>query len=545
MKFRLLFFVIVLAGVALAQPGDTLQRVDRLFSSWHNATPGMAVAISQNGNLIYHKAFGLASLELAVPNTVETIFECGSVSKQFTAAAILLLAKEGKLPLTDDVRKYVPELPVYDAPITLQHLLNHTSGLKDWGVVYGLAGWPRTSRVYSQELSFDIVFKQQSLNFTPGSQYSYSNSNYVLLVLVAERVSGLSLAEFTTTRFFEPLGMNDTRWRDNFRAVIPGRAQAYRKAGRFYELEMPFENVHGPGGLLTTTTDLLRWNRLLESYEVLGAEMAAVRVQPGKLSSGAEIAYAAGVMVGQVNGVKEISHSGATGGYRAWLAWYPSKKISVAILSNDGSFNPAGAGRNVAEIFFGKPNEERVAEPQRFVTFPAAAARRWEGLYRAPGQQQVIRIENTEGRLLVGGVPARPVHADTLYAGNLSWLILTGNGLVQRSPGRTQAYLRAEAPAAGQKELSAYVGFFRSEDADVAFRIEAREDHLLVHRKPGDAFRLEPAFKDGFHAGENGLFEFARDSRGRVTGFGVSLPRAQHIPFRRSAESAGRGPSSK
>jgi CubicO group peptidase (beta-lactamase class C family) len=225
--FILLSFSLSITLTLQGQTADTLRRIDELFAEWHNATPGVAVAVERNGEVIYNRAFGLANLEYEVPNSTETIFEAGSVSKQFTAAAILLLAKEGQLSLEDDIRKYVPELPDYDRTITLNHLLTHTSGLKDWGAVYGLTGWPRNTRVYTQELGFDIVFRQQSLNFRPGTQYSYSNSNYVMLVLITERVSGMSFAEFCNERLFKPLGLENTRWREDHRTVVPGRATAY------------------------------------------------------------------------------------------------------------------------------------------------------------------------------------------------------------------------------------------------------------------------------------------------------------------------------
>jgi CubicO group peptidase (beta-lactamase class C family) len=532
MKSRLFLICCFLSHLLLAQP-DTLRQVDELFASWHNATPGMAIAIERNGQRIYNKAFGLADLEHNTPNTTETIFECGSVSKQFTAAAILLLAKEGKLSLSDNVRKYIPELPEYDAPITLQHLLNHTSGLKDWGVIYGLAGWPRSTRVYTQELSFDIVFKQRSLNFTPGSRYSYSNSNYVMLVLIVERVSGQSLAEFTTLRFFKPLSLSHTKWRDNFREIIPNRAQAYRKNGERYELDMPFENVHGPGGLLTTTADLLRWNRLLDTHEIFGAEISALRIQPGKLNSGSSIAYAAGLAIGQVNGFAEISHSGATAGYRAWLAYYPEKKLSVAILSNDGSFNPARVGRTIAEVFLGKQQEIPVAEPARFITLSATEASRWAGFYRVADEDYVIKIDNNQGKLNIKGEAVKAVHQDTLYLGKLEWLINSPSGLILKTPGMTENLVRTDAPPSGLKALSIYSGTFTSDDADATFRLEAKENNLVVHRKPGDSFVLEPVFKDGFRTADNSVFEFIRDTSGKITGFLVTLPRARNVPFKK------------
>ena len=356
-KTNLLIFIftLMLPFTLFAQKGTTTeQRIDALFASFHNEMPGVAVAVTLDGKQIYNKAFGLANLEYNVPNTTATIFEAGSVSKQFVAASVLLLAKEGRLSLSDDVRKYVPELPVYDAPITIDMLLCHTSGLKDWGAIYSLTGWPRTTRVYTQELGYDIIFRQKSLNFLPGSQYSYSNSNYMMLTLIVERVSGLSLAQFTAERFFGPMGMSQTSWRDNHRAIVPGRATAYDKRDGKFLLNMPFEDLHGPGGLLTTTHDLLVWNRLLEGEEMFGSEYAINRVAERKLNDGKGCGYAAGLTIGKYNGYDEIAHSGSTAGYRAWLAWYPQKRLSVVLLSNYAQFQAVQIGRAIAAIFVGE-----------------------------------------------------------------------------------------------------------------------------------------------------------------------------------------------
>jgi CubicO group peptidase (beta-lactamase class C family) len=310
MKQSFIVFLLFITTTSQAQSTDTLMLIDKIFSKWNNATPGGAVLVARNDRVLYHKAFGLADLEHNVPNTTETIFESGSVAKQFTAAAILLLASEGKLSLEDDIRKYIPEFPQYQAPITIQHLINHTSGLKDWGIVGGITGWPRTTRVYTQDLALQIMCKQKTLNFVPGNEYSYSNSNYSLLVTIVERVSKQSLADFTRTRFFEPLGMTNTQWRDNFREVVPNRAIAYSRSGNSYQQNMPFENVHGHGGLLTTTGDLLKWNALLETHQIGGDQVYNWRIQKGKLNNGQPINYAGGVSVSSYSGLQKLVIAG-------------------------------------------------------------------------------------------------------------------------------------------------------------------------------------------------------------------------------------------
>lgn len=516
-----------------AQTADTIRLIDNIFSQWNNATPGVAVAVERGGEVLYNKAFGLANLEYNVPNTTETIFEAGSVSKQFTAAAILLLAKEGKLSLDDDVRKWVPELPSYETPITIQHLITHTSGLKDWGSIYGLTGWPRTTRVYTQELSFDIVFRQQSLNFPPGDQYSYSNSNYVMMVLITERVSGMRFARFCNERLFEPLGMKDTRWRDNHRDVIPGRATAYSAARGGFILNMPFENVHGPGGLLTTTADLLRWNRLLKTHEIFGEHYSALRIEPGVLNSGRDISYAAGLQIGTVNGFDEISHSGATGGYRAWLAYYPEKDLSVALLSNSASFNPGGAGRAVATIFLGSPERERRAAPPQpdFIDIPTANFSRFEGIFFNEANNSVTTIEIREEGLFTGNRRLRPIDADTLWSNGTRYTVTGDGNLMVISPaGASTTLLRVDEAVTDESALQQLEGEYYSYDVDVTYRLAVRDGQLWVDRMAGDSFRLNPVFFDAYRVG-GAFYRFERDRRGRITGFTISVSRASNVPF--------------
>ena len=176
------------------------------------------------------KAYGMADLEHDVRNTPDTIFEAGSVSKQFTAMAVQLLAGDGKLSLDDPVRKYIPELPDYGKPLTIRHMLSHTSGLRDWGSVESIAGWPRTTREYTHAHVLEIVSRQKSLNFDPGTKWSYSNTGFNLAAIIVSRVSGMPFAEFSKQRIFAPLGMTHTSWRDDHTRIVKGRAIAYSRS---------------------------------------------------------------------------------------------------------------------------------------------------------------------------------------------------------------------------------------------------------------------------------------------------------------------------
>ncbi|MBL7833566.1 MAG: beta-lactamase family protein [Cyclobacteriaceae bacterium] len=530
MKHLLLFCIgCALFFTAHAQSADTISRIDEIFTHWNNATPGGSVLVSRNGSVIYHKAFGLADLEHNVPNTTETIFEGGSVSKQFTAASLLLLATEGKLSTQDDVRKYIPELPVYDAPVTIQHLLNHTSGLKDWGSIGSLTGWPRTTRVYTQELALDIICKQRSLNFTPGTEYSYSNSNYTLLVTIVERVSGMSLAEFTRTRFFEPLGMTHTQWRDNFREIIPNRSVAYSKTISGYEQMMPFENIHGHGGLLTTTGDLMKWNALLQTHAIGGDALYAMRVQQGQLKNRKTIYYAGGLNIGTFNQYTEISHSGSTAGYRAWLAYYPDKKITIAILSNDANGNVVASGKKIAEIVLGK-SESKMQKPAT-LELPEPDLKKFTGTYRSIRNFDVFTLSLRDKKLYWNHMALMPSHRDTLFYNDLKWAYVKPGRVLVRTPQDTSLYRQVNPADSTQRYLQALAGRFVSKEADTEFTVSVKGNEVWISRKPATAYKLTPLYYDGYRGSEFDLLEFKRDRKGTVTGFEINLSRAERVPF--------------
>jgi CubicO group peptidase (beta-lactamase class C family) len=358
------------AGLAIAQSAADVPaaKVDAVFARWTNDTPGCAVGVSRNGATVLQKAYGMADLEHDVPNRPDTIFEAGSVSKQFTAAAVLLLAQDGKLSLDDPVRKHVPELPDYGHPLTIRHMLQHTSGLRDWGEVAAIAGWPRTTRAHTHAHALDIISRQKALNFTPGTQYSYSNSGYNLAAIIVARVSGMPFAEFSRQRIFEPLGMTRTSWRDDYRRIVKDRAIAYSPVGGGYRMNMPFEYVHGNGGLLTTVGDLLTWNENFEKPKVGDAKFVALQQEPGRFNDGKPHTYAMGLMVRPYKGVPAVAHSGSTAGYRAHLTRFPQQKLSVAVLCNTSHGTATQYAMTVADMFLegsiqtttnGQPNRRR------------------------------------------------------------------------------------------------------------------------------------------------------------------------------------------
>lgn len=366
LKGILIALLAALHASATAQTPDQSAQIDALFSSIRKDGPGCVIGITQDGKTVIQKAYGLAVLEHDIPNTTETLFEIGSVSKQFTAAAVLLLERDGKLKLSDDIRKYLPEMPDYGTPITVEMLLNHQSGLRDWGSVANASGKARGQRNFSNAEVLDIAARQKELNYKPGTAYSYTNTGYNLAATIVERVSGKSFMDFTKERLFDPLGMASAQWRDDFNRIVKNRAMAYVPSGDGFEQAMPFMNVYGNGGLLLTIADLTRWNEAMMA-DTLG--LRTTMETRGTLSDGRRTPYARGVSVGAHNGVTEVSHSGGTGGYLSWLARYPDRKLSIAMTCN----NPpprAATPAALASLFLGAAPEPAPAtglpDPSRY-----------------------------------------------------------------------------------------------------------------------------------------------------------------------------------
>jgi len=371
-------FIVATGLVSAKQSASPVpqEKIDAIFARWTADTPGCAVGVSKDGKPIVQKAYGMADLEHDVPNRADTIFEAGSVSKQFTAAAVLLLAQDGKLSLDDPVRKHVGELPDYGAPLTIRHLLQHTSGLRDWGEIAAIAGWPRTSRVHTHAHVLDILSRQKALNFPTGTQYSYSNSGYNLAAIVVSRVSGKSFADFSNERIFAPLGMSRTSWRDDHTRIVKGRAIAYGASAGGFRIDMPFENVHGNGGLLTTVGDLLKWNENFVTQKVGDDTFLKIQQEPGRFTDGRAHTYAMGLVVAPYRGVPEVSHSGSTAGYRAHLTRFPEQRLSVAVLCNASSGTATQYARAVADMYLAGTLQPVTAKPAatRQDTAPAPGA---------------------------------------------------------------------------------------------------------------------------------------------------------------------------
>jgi CubicO group peptidase (beta-lactamase class C family) len=413
----LLYLLFIISAAHAQTRGDTVKDIEQIFNRYKAKKPGCQLAVSRNGKVIFSRAWGMADLEHQAPLSTSSVIEAGSVSKQFTAAAILLLEQQGKLSLDDDIHKYIPELPDYGTPVTLRQMMHHTSGLKDWGSLMALSDWPRGTRIYSNADVLSIMSRQHTLNHKPGDEFLYSNSNYVLFAIITERVSGQSLADYTRIHIFEPAGMNHTSWRTDIKKIVPNRAIAYGKNEGAYFTDMPNENVYGNGGLLTTAEDLLRWNTYYQSGKLGAPSLLPAQLATVPLNNGSSNNYAAGLRVNSYNGQQIITHDGATAAYRALLEYYSSSGISVAWLANTAEFDGAPDGTSeLRDLLLKKeafePNEKNtrfakagntsgaVAEEKLFV-LTGQALQEYTGEYYSEEVDSKLAISLIDGKLII------------------------------------------------------------------------------------------------------------------------------------------------
>jgi CubicO group peptidase (beta-lactamase class C family) len=522
-------------GANLTAPPDARVKVDKIFERYNRTdSPGCVAGATIDGTPVFTGSYGMADLEHGIALAPESVLEPGSIAKQFTAAAVLLLVQQGKLSLDDPVRKYIPEVPDYGTPITIRHLINHTSGLRDWGSVEGIGGWPRTTREYTHAHVLEIVSRQRALNYPPGAEYSYTNTGFNLAAILVSRVSGKTFPEFTREQIFAPLGMTSTQWRDDFRRIVRNRAVAYSSSDNTFRQDMPFEDVFGNGGLLTTVGDLLRWNRNFTEAKVGGRAFVGSQHQQGRLTDGRTIAYAAGLMVLHWRGLNEVSHSGSTAGYQGWLGRYPEQGLSVAVLCNVSSANATELGHQVADVYLAGVGIRPQVEIR--LTDSASLAAK-AGLYRSVRDHQTLSIQVEDGTLRIDhrGV-LTPISPNVFSLGEDGPRVefdSTGKGLrLSNEFDGGIYYEKVERWNPTAAELEAMTGEYSSEEAEVIFQVALEKDHLVIHRRPDARIVLTPTYRDGFSS-HLGSIRFLRDAQGNVSELGVGEQRVWDLRFRR------------
>ena len=527
-------------------------RVDQLFAEWNRTdSPSCSVGISRNGTVMYEHGYGMANLELGVPITPTSVLGAASISKQFTAMSILLLAERGQLSLDDEVRTYIPEWADREHRVTIRHLLNHTSGLREG---FGLLGWaiPGDGSVDTNTAMVPMLARQRGRNFVPGTEFQYNNGGYNLLGSIVKRVSGQSLRAFADTKIFKPLGMTSTYFRDDAAMIIPNRAAGYSRDRDGLHQASEAVGVVGNAGLYTTARDLLRWDQNFAEVRVGTQAVVAAMQTPAVLIGGSTSPYGLGLWVGQYRGLRTVAHGGGDRGIAAYFVRYPDQRFAVAVLCNLDTINVIGLTQGVADIYladmFAAPSPSRESAPPPRVTVSVDALALTAGLYRNEANDGVLRISVRDGTLIGRNfygedtdfelIPVSPNRflfpASTV---SLQFVPETADGVsawhVIDSEGRTLEVVQSTAFVPSTEELRPLVGEYRSPELDVTYRVVTADFGLII-RPPGRAdIPLQPVAKDTFAGPVVGTVKFLRDPGGAIAGFTLNRYSARGVRFDR------------
>ena len=538
----LLLFVIpsmpALSG-EVANSGDVSgEKIDELFTAYNNShSPGCSVGVIRDGSLIFRKSYGEASLELGTPLTPESVFYMASVSKQFTAASIVLAAEQGFLSLDDDVRKYIPELPDYGRHITLRQMLHQTSGFRDFLALTYLSGRD-TSALSSPDSVLKLIARQKGLNNSPGEEFVYSNSNYFLLGVAVKRATGKSLAEFAHANIFQPLGMAHTLFYDDNTVVVHNRVAAYDpgKEGTFLVDWSTLFDIVGSGGLMSNVDDLLRWDRNFYSNKIGKGTLVRELESHGVLNNGHQINYGLGLWLSEYRGLRTVEHSGGTFGYRTELLRFPEQRFSVIALCNVANADVEGLARKISDLYLKKQlkSDPRDTLPSGSLPDPTPFA----GTYLDPRTHMIYTFTAVNRNLMAWG-------AQLQRLGPNEFSDLVGNPITFKAANGTMTAtltLQGETYFSGrtvpdihlsESALSGFAGDYHSDELDATYNLSLVEGMLKLKNGDNPPVELGPVAPNEFQAGDLGTVVFDTTGDRHVRGLTLFSQPARGITFQK------------
>lgn len=524
--------------------------IDQVFEIWDKPdSPGAALAVIKDGQIVYERGYGMSNLEHAIPITPDSIFHIASMSKQFTATCVLMLAADGVLSLDDDVRRYLPELPNYGPTITIRQMLHHTSGLRDHWSLQEMAGWRWDDLITGDDV-LEIVRRQKALNFPPGTEYLYCNSGFSLQATIVKRLTGKTFRQIAEERIFSPLGMTRTHFHDDHSEIVSGRTQAYqkRKEGG-YRISIPVFDTVGTTSLFTTVRDFAKWDRNFYDPAVGDAELLRLLQTPGTLRFGTPISYALGLFVKSYRGVSVVEHSGGDAGYRSHYLRVPEHRLSVVLLANVPEVKPWLRARKVLDICLADvlTSNQPPAGPQPTASELAERA----GIFRNPTTGDLRRLSVVDGQLADGFEEPEKLVAQSLNRflmdkddpygllefDQVGTMFTTVDDFVDKS--EIPHYERIEQSDPTPTMLADYCGEYWSEEVGAAWRITVTDEKLTMQRRKFEDRAFWPADRDTF-ARDDYRLTFTRDTCDRVDGFFVSTFRVRNVRFERSRSNGGR-----
>ncbi len=531
-------------------PDSTIKKIDSLFIKWNNEnSPGCTIGIVRNDSLIYGKGYGMSNLEYGIQNNPETIFHMASISKQFTAYSIVLLARQGKLSLDDDIHKYLSWFPDLKEKITIRNLLNHTSGIRDQWQLLAISG-TRLDDVIKQEHIIKILSKQRALNFKPGEQYSYSNSGFTMLAEIVKSVTGQFLRKFTDSAIFKPLGMNNTHFHDDYTEIVKNRSYSYDRtdSAHFANSILSYSNA-GATSLFTNINDMSKWVMNFYDHKVGDQKDIEQLTRKGKLNSGKELTYALGIVSDTYKGWRQFSHGGADAGYRTYLTVFPDLKMGFIVFGNVGDFDAGNKAYAIADLFIkdtAKKNDAAMKEKKdssAAVLKDSLSMKKFLGNYISDDGLQ-MSFEISQGKLynhvfnqtllLVKG------EKDTFSIFNMPDVKIffsikaKDTNAVAITPDQTY-HLKKYIKDTSQSDqlLKTYTGTYYCPELDCKYGIALKDHHLMLTNNKYDDAVLTLIGTDHLTSDYwwmNHLM-IMRNNKNQITGFEVNSGRIMHLKF--------------
>lgn len=555
---KLYFFSLLLLLASTNIRAELAQQIaiDKIFEQWNSSGPGGAVGVIKDNKLIFAKGYGLANLEHEIPNNSKSIFRIASTSKQFTAASVILLAEQGKLSLEDKLTKFFPEFPPYGDNITIAHLLNHTSGIRDYLTLSYLAGFGE-SEVYTDSQVMHWLTSQKATEISPGDQYLYSNSGYWLLGQIVKKVSGKSLAEYAKQEIFTPLNMQHTHFHNNHKRIVKNRASGYRLiSDNHYEISMTNLDMVGDGGVFTNIEDLKKWDDAFYNRKVLSESFWQLMLTKGKLNDGTLSDYASGLRIGEHRNLKTIRHGGSFAGYRAEFIRFPEKKLSIIVLANRADAGATGRAYEVANLFIN--NEQKSAElaqsskpekkQEEVVDFviPASKLEQYTGNYWDEKYSQLQRVFIKDKALVIrvqgNEYLLKAIAADSFVIANIPVNITlkfdtNDNGkriittkIADSEPSDAVEYDVTSYP---EEKLSALSGKYYSHELDVIYQLVIEEGKLVLTIDNKISSPLELVKANLAVSSRKDTLTFTTNKMNTVSGFSLAARGIKNIWFKK------------
>ncbi|WP_020536738.1 serine hydrolase domain-containing protein [Lewinella cohaerens] len=495
--------------------------------------PGLTVGIVKDGELIYHNSKGLMNLEYDLPFNDSTTFELASVTKQFTSACIAILEEKGSLSVNDDVRRFIPELTFSGDTIRIKHLLNHTSGIRNHNVLLDLSGFDYEHRGYTNKMIQQLMFRQKGMNNKPGEKMLYSNTNYVLLALVIERVSGMPIDEFAKKELFDPLQMSNTFYKSDLRRVVKNRAYSYYKEGGEYKQPKSLTLCVGAGGVESTISDLAIWSQIFLDTSHKYSYISDFITKLDQLNNGEEMLHARGMFVTPYNGLTTFNHSGRDLGMRSQFICLPDLNLGVIVFANAEHINAVNVSYQILELFIQELPQNK--NPQKTHLHSD------EELNQVVGHYQELNSDLRMDIFIVNDT----LNAQSSFGSNPVQLNSTSNNSFSRIDNASVRYTflsgenseadllvdfggalfyfeKIELAPAPNPDVSEYSGIYFSEELNVSYELIVAGNELILNYPNNEGLVLKEGVKDVFGANRRTKYTFIRDDKNDVISFYVA-----------------------